>query len=33
MLFDLGGHSKGDVIEVEADLADLYVAAGYVEKV
>ena len=33
MLLPLGGHNVGDLVEVEAQYVDLYVAAGYVEKV
>jgi hypothetical protein len=33
MLFDLGGYTKGAVILVPADIADAYVAAGYVKRV
>jgi hypothetical protein len=33
MLWDLGGYRKGAEILVPADIADLYVLAGYVERV
>ena len=33
MLWDLGGHHKDDEVDVSADEAPLYVAAGYVELV
>jgi hypothetical protein len=33
MLEDLGGHAKGDVIEVPDDEAERYIEAEYVEKV
>jgi hypothetical protein len=33
MLLALGGYRIGEVIDVEEDLVDLYVAAGYVERV